>query len=496
MASQAEWLKWVPQTRFMVDGFNFQNPACQHYFLTHCHSDHTTGLTRSFTSGHIFCSPVSARLLVEEQGIAAARIRPMAVGRSYDVDGVRVTPIDANHCPGAVLFLFQVPRRPRATPAHGQRACPPADAMQAVLRAGGGGSVPPPLWQSTRGDDDGDAFFNVLHTGDFRWTRRMAAPPLLGLRVDVLMLDTTYAGPKHVFPGQEETVDSIVRLMREEEAANPGETLFVVGSYHIGKERAYLGAARALGWRVYCSANKRRTLSRLDLGPDLDRILTEDPREARIHVDWMGQIRAPLLKSRMEAGGYKAVVGVRPTGWSFRPNAVGPSRSRSYNGRVVVYGVPYSEHSSWPELRDCIATLKPLKIIPTVGARTQADARRVVERFAGLPGVPENKASLAAFGFTKVGAGGKTGERPVARRAASPVRNVAGCAEDGKGGGVDLTSIDVGEQVAILAEIQRAARDDAGGGALRKRARVEDGAGAGASVGRGRAGIAAYFKRV
>lgn len=35
-------------------------------------------------------------------------------------------------------------------------------------------------------------------------------------------------------------------------------TLFCVGSYHIGKERAYLGAAAALGWRVHCAPAKHK----------------------------------------------------------------------------------------------------------------------------------------------------------------------------------------------------------------------------------------------
>lgn len=45
----------------MVDGFRFQNANCKSYLLTHFHSDHTTGLTRGFTAGLIYCTPVTAR---------------------------------------------------------------------------------------------------------------------------------------------------------------------------------------------------------------------------------------------------------------------------------------------------------------------------------------------------------------------------------------------------------------------------------------------------
>lgn len=44
MASQVEGAKRIPGTDFIVDGFRFQSPTCRHYFLTHAHSDHTTGV--------------------------------------------------------------------------------------------------------------------------------------------------------------------------------------------------------------------------------------------------------------------------------------------------------------------------------------------------------------------------------------------------------------------------------------------------------------------
>ena len=54
--------------------------------------------------------------------------------------------------------------------------------------------------------------------------------------------------------------------MKAARRKNPA-TLFVVGSYHIGKERAYLGAAAELGWKVWCPAAKRRVSLALSSRP-------------------------------------------------------------------------------------------------------------------------------------------------------------------------------------------------------------------------------------
>lgn len=77
------------------------------------------------------------------------------------VEGVEVTALDANHCPGSAMFLFRVP----------------GGGTGDGGASGGGGS-------------GGQV---VLHTGDMRWHDAMAAHPALsGARIDVLMLDTTY----------------------------------------------------------------------------------------------------------------------------------------------------------------------------------------------------------------------------------------------------------------------------------------------------------------
>ena len=51
------------------------------------------------------------------------------------------------------------------------------------------------------------------------------------------------------------------------------------------------------------------------------------------------------------------------TGWTFRKSGKLEVRRE---GAASVYGVPYSEHSNYTELRDCVARLRPKRIIPTV----------------------------------------------------------------------------------------------------------------------------------
>lgn len=63
----------------------------------------------------------------------------------------------------------------------------------------------------------------------------------------------------------------ICRKCDEEE----GRTLFVIGAYGIGKERAFLGTARALGWKIWCDPQKVATMRMLQLGDSSMSLLTE-----------------------------------------------------------------------------------------------------------------------------------------------------------------------------------------------------------------------------
>ena len=72
---------------------------------------HDAGLTRSFSSGVVYCSPITATLLIKDMGLPAERVIPLSVDTPHVIDGVTITLMDANHCPGACMMLFKVPSK-------------------------------------------------------------------------------------------------------------------------------------------------------------------------------------------------------------------------------------------------------------------------------------------------------------------------------------------------------------------------------------------------
>ncbi len=56
-------------------------------------------------------------------------------------------------------------------------------------------------------------------------------------------------------------------------------------------------------------------------------------------------------------------------GWTYRRSG---KLDTWTEGAATVYGVPYSEHSNFAELRDCVASLRPKRLIPTVNVTDQA----------------------------------------------------------------------------------------------------------------------------
>jgi DNA cross-link repair 1A protein len=83
-----------------------------------------------------------------------------------------------------------------------------------------------------------------------------------------------------------------------------------------------------------------------------------------------------------------AVVGFRPTGWT-QQTATDKTRTRGRRRQlqktVIMYEVPYSEHSSFSELRAFVHWFNPGRIVPSVnGDDDGPKAQKLVQLLRGI----------------------------------------------------------------------------------------------------------------
>ncbi|RYP17229.1 hypothetical protein DL765_004614 [Monosporascus sp. GIB2] len=424
--------KIMPGFFICVDAFRYGAvKGCNAYFLSHFHSDHYIGLTANWSHGPIYCSEVTGSLIKSQLRTDAKWIVPLEFEEKVEIpgtEGVTVTMLPANHCPGSSLFLFEKTL----------------------------GKGPTPRTQ------------RILHCGDFRACPAQVTHPLLKpetidsisgkvkqQKIDICYLDTTYLNPRYSFPPQEDVISacaefcksisgdpsvaeeafkalkrekgstSVSKFFSKEECNNdkgssvkpiPGEPargaepkknrlLVVCGTYSIGKERICKAIAQALGTKIFASPAKERVVRQLG-DQELAALLTSDPREAQVHMQALAEIRAETLQEYLDTQKphFTRIVGFRPSGWNFRsssaganvaPSAVpttailhGPgwrprfavsdlAAQRGSTPDAMCFGVPYSEHSSFRELALFLMTLRVDRVVPTVNVGSEASRRRM-----------------------------------------------------------------------------------------------------------------------
>jgi hypothetical protein len=100
--------KKIPETSFTVDAFNFGIiPGISHYFLSHFHYDHYGGMTKKWTQP-VICSPITAKLIALKIRMEYKYLKIVQMNTPTVIENVEITLLDANHCPGSVMFLFKV----------------------------------------------------------------------------------------------------------------------------------------------------------------------------------------------------------------------------------------------------------------------------------------------------------------------------------------------------------------------------------------------------
>ena len=123
------------------------------------------GLSKKWRQ-RVICSSITKRLVESKLRVSPGVITTLDPGNTSKFGDCLVTAVEANHCPGAVMFIIK-------------------------LTSGA----------------------TVLHTGDFRASPDMESYPefwQLDFRVDTLYLDTSYCRPEYDFPNQDDVIQRTV----------------------------------------------------------------------------------------------------------------------------------------------------------------------------------------------------------------------------------------------------------------------------------------------
>ncbi|XP_043194183.1 5' exonuclease Apollo-like [Amphibalanus amphitrite] len=283
----------------------WKESAATNFFLTHCHGDHLSPrLTR--WSKKIYTSKLNCEILQIIYNLPPSLLVELPLGETTAVDRFQVTALDARHCPGSIVLLFQ-----------------------------------------------GD-FGSILYTGDLRFWPGLLDEPALqyvvsGPGLDRLYLDNTYCSPDCVFPRREEVLEQVIRYLREWDDCD-----IYIGMRELGKEDAVLAIAEALQTDVIVSKSRLRLLECCAPSPRW----TTDPHSG-------GRLRLVPFRQIAEYGSGSTDTGRQRVALLLTALYVGSQLPAQYSGgRVQVF--PYSDHSSFPELCELVRRARPRRVLPLV----------------------------------------------------------------------------------------------------------------------------------
>lgn len=235
-------------------GINNDPPlAC---FLSHIHSDHLAGLD-IYKGRPIYCSAATRGILLKlqrrasrinfAQGILeteeitykhqSRRLKSLPLNTPTEIEldpnrTIRVTLLDANHCPGAVMFLFE---------GNGK----------AVLYTGDIRSEPCHVDAIIRNP----CMLEYVHTQE-----------KCGLKtIDRVYLDTSFTEDV-----QFQTKSDGLRELLEKVSSYPGDTIFYFSAWTYGYEEVWIALAKALDTKIHVDDYKMKVYEslRVQVGED------------------------------------------------------------------------------------------------------------------------------------------------------------------------------------------------------------------------------------
>jgi DNA cross-link repair 1B protein len=319
---------YIPNTTIAVDNFEYKK-GYHVYFLSHFHTDHTSGLNSKWNNGTIYCSQITKDLIINkfklddkqivviqnEETILVPCLPPIVkelqnsssdLFKGKDIDlYYRCTALDAYHCAGSQMFVFE------------------------------------------------GYFGKVMYTGDFRFDFNLNSlfdnKKNLISNIDHLYLDITHY--QESYPTRGNAMEQINKVIDD---VIISKKRLIVNSDCLGKESVYMEIAKKMKTQIYVDKYRYsviKILSKYDSSIDLRYFNCENIRKCGVLL---------VIKNKMSYNISK------------NANVFRLMLSVMFYNKNSDMSIQYSDHSTADEIINFVKLVNP-KIISTLNGSRTAD---------------------------------------------------------------------------------------------------------------------------
>ncbi|XP_020572670.1 protein artemis [Phalaenopsis equestris] len=312
---------------FSVDTWSHASMLKRHHFLTHAHKDHLSGIAAFCSS--IYCTRLTKTLVrrqspqLEDSLFVEIELGELMVIKDPDGD-FSVRAFDANHCPGAVMFLFE------------------------------------------------GEFGNILHTGDCRLNPEcLQNMPLKYANkkgkdciLDYIFLDCTFGRCSIKIPSKKLAIEQVIKGIWK----HPNASVVYLACDMLGQEDILVQVSRAFGSKIYVDEIKNPDCFNV-LSLMAPEILSKDASCRFQLIEGFPSLNERASKKIAEARAnfQPEPLFIRPSTQWYTTNDLEHrlSLSEAVRDECGVWHVCYSMHSSREELEWALQILQPTWVIST-----------------------------------------------------------------------------------------------------------------------------------
>ncbi|KAJ4775699.1 DNA cross-link repair family protein [Rhynchospora pubera] len=315
---------------FSVDTWSPASDQKRHHFLTHAHWDHMAGLGAHF-SYPVYATRLTKSLVLhyfpqlDESVFVEIEIGKTIVAKDPEGD-FKVTAYDANHCPGAVMFLFE------------------------------------------------GTFGNILHTGDCRLTKDTVEnlptkyiPNKKDIeniaQLDYVFLDCTFGRCSLEFPTKKAAIQQVKNCIK----MHPNAQVVYLSCDLLGQEEILIEISKEFQSSIYVDQLSVPDCFQVisHIAPE---IMTNDS-SARFHVIGFPKLNERAARKFSEArnNNEQEPLFIRPSTYWYasHEDAENLSLTDAERDEFGVWHICYSMHSSRHELEWALRHLKPKWVVST-----------------------------------------------------------------------------------------------------------------------------------